>query len=1699
MHCKSTKTNYKSRKEIHTGRYMLHFYIQTTMRNNLILLLLALLPIGASAYTLGRISVHDPSIVWDQNPTTPTYYIFGSFREVAKTTDWMNWARLTLGTDPAGAVGVPWNVSGNSNAQSTIAFNTPALAGTTPTGAKKAMPSFDAEAWSAKGGSQGKSEYDITGNLWAPDVIYNTTMNKWCMYMSVNGDNWYSSIVLLTADNIEGPYTYQGPVVVSGFTNSDYKDTDLEMVLGEQTALPERYNNPWVSTSKAGYPNNIDPCVFYDGNNKLWMSYGSWSGGIFMLELDESTGLRDYSVSYDTDDTSDGYFGKKIAGGYYSSGEASYIEKIGDYYYLFLSYGGLMAGGDTSDYNNGGYQMRVFRSTSPDGPYLDPMGQNAVLDKYYLNFGAGSGYKVFGENIFGCYTDWGNITKGADGERSQGHNSIIAAPDGRTYLVYHTRFQNRGEGHEVRVHQVFQSEDGWLMAAPFEYTGETVTSADIATSQQVADDDIPGTYKLLIHRNRLDHTKKEAVTPVEIQLLTGGTITGEYTGSWSITAGKSYINITLGSTEYKGVLIKQKMEPSTEEIPAFSVMSSSDGVSIWGHKYSQQEVVATEPYDYTTGVKAYYNFDASTIKNYYDDTQVATLQNEGTNSAPVLQSDGVRDGKVIHTQFGASGNTSNAKFTNPLYGETLEDGATIAFWVNPLEQNLWDALIGFQDANGGRLYMTGNNYVGYNSGGYIDMNHPGSVTTYDFTFGEWNFVTLTISRTAGVNVYINGLKKTIQTSANGDATLDYNALMVNFLQDCPDMYFGYGSWWGSANALFDELLVYSRALTENDAKALYLKELADNKFLEVADPAELPKPVYFNDFSTNDGVEIVGSGEFIVDANANFGRVYHNDPSNTSAVRTNYLKLPADILSRSATSKEMTIGFWVNKKSEDNFFFTPLFAAYGAAPTSEGNTWPMFVCETRGLIQVNCAGYCDFGLNANPAGSTYNDGTPYVTSAWLDDGNWHYYTVALTATTAKVYVDGELKNGWTVDGTSDGQVISGLFTNGADLKYITLGGNQAWNWADADPAFAFDDFAVYAEALTAAQIQKIITDKNATITSPVHYTVKANYGSKTKVLSSGEAALGSVSVAYPRYILDGTTLYEAAATSSKYSKTFTLSYNNQEEVIEYTASTTPNMYYYAEAEDILSGATSDLPAASNGKLGGRQKTNSAYTELVTLPAGTWQIATDFYVGNSGDHTVNFKVGDEVKWTFTKGANSGWYNGTSENIVLTESATVSVAVDGGSATGLDWIYIKSINDFETVGNTDCTTGYLGATRDYTLKKGETKVFYFKNYGLNTEAYQNWVIRVKEGDVDKTVTRADFWDNILSKHLDTDGNDSADDWAVQSNDGGTSRVGLDWEAFKEDMKDANVEARVTYGNDGSLTISAVSTGAQSVRKYYVDNVGHVSGLTGDLTVSLSVDHARLEIISVESSHETLTLADDGTGVTGLTEGWTGNIQWNRAFAGGKKHTVCLPFEPTALLTSGKVFEFTGISGDKMVMTEVSATTLEANKPYIFEPTADMTDITFNNVTVNIGQDPKTTQADFTFQGTYTSKTTWTEAELGKCYGFTAKAADGYEQGMFAKLNDGASAKPFRAYLQYTGSGTLKDDLDDASAGTRGLVSLPDAIGIIWVMADGTTAISSLTQQSQQTTANGWYTLDGRKLSGKPSKKGVYVSNGQKVIIK
>ena len=331
-------------------------------------------PIGdndlANAYATqtitGRIAVHDPSIVMDvtgSNANNPLYYIYGSHLGRAKTYatgNYQIWNTFKTCEENTGTSNSLFADVNGKLINFKDAYTTHVIKKVKNyKGEEVAFGNFDAHGWQYKGpinvnGAWTNTANTVAGMQWAPDVIYNKTMKKWCMYMSLNGDYWCSTIVCFTSEDLEGPWVYQGPVICGGFsgkfghngyaTADDWKNTDLAIATG-CTSLPARYATPGDAYGAHWgeyWPNCIDPCVFYDDDDNLWMSYGSWSGGIFMIRLDKTNGLRDYTYTFpyqisgktvtpgaaNANCTSDPYFGKKIAGGYYVSGEASYIQKV---------------------------------------------------------------------------------------------------------------------------------------------------------------------------------------------------------------------------------------------------------------------------------------------------------------------------------------------------------------------------------------------------------------------------------------------------------------------------------------------------------------------------------------------------------------------------------------------------------------------------------------------------------------------------------------------------------------------------------------------------------------------------------------------------------------------------------------------------------------------------------------------------------------------------------------------------------------------------------------------------------------------------------------------------------------------------------------------------------------------------------------------------------------------------------------------------------------------------------------------------------------------------------------------------------------------------------------------------------------------------------------------------------------------------
>ena len=263
----------------------------------------------------------------------------------------------------------------------------------------------------------------------------------------------------------------------------------------------------------------------------------------------------------------------------------------------------------------------------------------------------------------------------------------------------------------------------------------------------------------------------------------------------------------------------------------------------------------------------------------------------------------------------------------------------------------------------------------------------------------------------------------------------------------------------------------------------------------------IPDPVYFNDFSSPEGLTIVGSGSFAVDEDANFGKYFQNETS--ASPRQNYLLLPSTVFgdfSPENAKTAMTIQFWVKHTGEPNMYtYAPLLGAYGKSTAENiadghiGNieNWPVLILQNGGTLQVNNNGWCDFNpaQNATHKNTIYNSTDWHLTNdvnlidggCWLADKQWHLYTVTFTATQCVIYLDGVAKNTWNVDGVSEGQIVSGFLSNAQNHQYVCLGGNQAWGWSDNDAAFAFDDFAVYDVALSIEQIKQIKETKLPTI------------------------------------------------------------------------------------------------------------------------------------------------------------------------------------------------------------------------------------------------------------------------------------------------------------------------------------------------------------------------------------------------------------------------------------------------------------------------------------------------------------------------------------------------------------------------------------------------------------------------------------------
>ena len=473
-------------------------------------------------------SVHDPSIV----VTDDKYYIVGTHMTFAYSDDLRK-----------------WTIKGNGYSATNMIF-----------GDLFRDESGDVFKFTGKKDSVVPTD-DKKCHLWAPDIIYNKANGLYYMYYCTSSTWNASTLEFATSETIDGKYEYGKSLIYSGLTRYNIDETnvcdyvDRDYALKSYVKLDGTYNFN-------EYPNALDPAVFYDKDGKMWMVYGSWSGGIFLLQIDESTGDVIHPEA-DPDNNVDAYYGKKLLGGGHKSIEGPYIlyDPDSDYYYLFVSYGGL-----TSD---GGYQIRVFRSKEVDGDYLD---MNDKKPDFYDNDHSGFGLKISGNHM---------LPSLETAYKATGHNSAMIDKDGRKYVVYHTRFEGKGEYFEPRARQYFLNEEGWPVMLPYITNGETISesgyTADEIAGRYYLEElglDISGGYKapsiIYLGKDGKVYSKASDDTISE--------------GTYTVADGKYYVHISIDGMEYSGVFCKQ-LDESGREVFVFSACGQNK--TIYGVKYSE--------------------------------------------------------------------------------------------------------------------------------------------------------------------------------------------------------------------------------------------------------------------------------------------------------------------------------------------------------------------------------------------------------------------------------------------------------------------------------------------------------------------------------------------------------------------------------------------------------------------------------------------------------------------------------------------------------------------------------------------------------------------------------------------------------------------------------------------------------------------------------------------------------------------------------------------------------------------------------------------------------------------------------------------------------------------------------------------------------------------------------------------------------
>ena len=266
--------------------------------------------------------------------------------------------------------------------------------------------------------------------------------------------------------------------------------------------------------------------------------------------------------------------------------------------------------------------------------------------------------------------------------------------------------------------------------------------------------------------------------------------------------------------------------------------------------------------------------------------------------------------------------------------------------------------------------------------------------------------------------------------------------------------------------------------------------------------------------------------------------------------------------------------------------------------------------------------------------------------------------------------------------------------------------------------------------------------------------------------------------------------------------------------------------------------------------------------------------------------------------------------------------------------------------------------------------------------------------------------------------------------------------------------------------------------------------------------------------------LSLADDKVNSSALStyNGRTSDVTLERTlYKDGKWNTLCLPFTvstTTGPLSGDGVVAMTlnsstsGLSGTMLTLNfNTVSSTIAAGTPFIIKwnkadnydsnaSAYDLTNPVFTDVTVDNSDETIARKTQTSQDGKVSFKGTYDKLEYNsedKSILFLGEANTLYWP------KSGATIGACRAYFKLSPNAAVREfklSFGEDDDHTNGIVETERNSCDPSVASDQRSSASLFTLHSS---LSGWYTLDGRRLSGKPTQRGLYIDNGKKIVIK